>query len=145
MPQSGTGATSMKSLDSQSAYRAFLAHCQADGRKSVLLSRLAKRGCSPGRIFACTVRYLTNPSDLDELTRAGEKAMRRILREAVRRGGPPEFRAAILAMQNRGDVVYDCRRKGVARCTESIIWLEEYIRAITGRRPTAGELALLVE
>jgi len=71
--------------------------------------------------------------------------MRRILREAMRRDGPPEYRAAILAMQRRADAVYDCRKKGVAHCTESLIWLEQYVFAVTGKRPTPGELALLVE
>ena len=71
--------------------------------------------------------------------------MRRILRDATRRGGPPEYRAAILAMQHRADAVYDCRKKGVAHCTESLIWLEQYIFAVTRMRPTPGELALLME
>jgi hypothetical protein len=35
--------------------------------------------------------------------------------------------------------------KGVAHCTESLAWLEHYIETIAGRRPTSGDLALLVE
>jgi hypothetical protein len=101
-------------FDGQAAYKAFLAHCQADDRKRKLLTGLAKRGCGAGRIFACTRRYWTKPSDLDELTKTHETTMRRILREAMRRDGPPEYRAAILAMQNRAHsqrLIARCRHK----------------------------------
>ncbi len=111
----------------------------------MLLTQLAKQGCGAGRVFTCTLRYWTKPSDLEELTKAQDRNTRRELRNRMRTAQSPEERAAIMAMQKRADVAYDCRKKGVAHCTESLIWLEQYIFAVTRRRPTPGALALLVE
>jgi hypothetical protein len=132
-------------------YRAFMARCAKNIRARELVDKLSRVGDYPSPMceraprltFEALRRYIENPSDLNEQTESRAKNHRSILRQAVRENGVAP--AVGVLLHRRADEAFNTKRKGVAHCTESLVWLEQYIKIKTGRRPTSSELALLVE
>jgi hypothetical protein len=122
-------------------FRRFLTCCHEHPETKKLVARLAR--CDPRIIFVCLRSYLENRPDLNRLTKEREKAHRSIIRQGLREHG---VAAAVGTwLHARADQAFDTKRKGVAHCTESLVWLQSYLEAKSGKRPSAGDLALLIE
>jgi hypothetical protein len=132
-------------------YKTFLACCAANARAQKLVDEICRVGDYPSPLreraprltFEALRRYVENPSDLNEQTESRAKNHRSILRRAVRENGVAP--AVGDWLHQRADQAFNTQRKGVARCTESLVWLEQFIKTKIGRRPTSTELALLIE